>query len=79
MNPDNVKYKKFSLPKYHSSTEMKCDSCKRNSTLSTDIEISNFKASPMQQLIGKEYGSLTRNRLYSAEETHQFKFCYFCN
>ena len=79
LNQEKVKYKKFTLPEHLPSIELKCDSCKRNSTTSTDIEIRTFLPNRMQQLQGKEYGALTQNKIYSVEQTRQFKFCYFCN
>ena len=33
----------------------------------------------MYQLKGKLYGALIMNKIYSADQTRQFKFCYFCN
>ena len=79
VNPERAKYKKFKLPKYDLCAEMKCDSCKRNSTQSTNIEIRMFQPSRIHQLKGKLYGALTMNKIYTVDQTRQFKFCYFCN
>ena len=42
VNPDNVKYNKICKPCYSQLVDVKCDSCTRNSTRTTDIEIKTF-------------------------------------
>ena len=53
VSPERTKFKKFNLPNHGLCIEIKCDSCKRNSTQATGALVRKFQPRKIQQIMGK--------------------------